>query len=168
MAQSGFQELFQIFDIFFLSLLLTDPWVPFCSLLTSMIHHFQPSVLSSAAQLPSIHPSINWPRPAGRSSTSHSETPWHHDTRVPECNCTSQAIHGIWSSSSDTTWHLDWDALQKVNGCLTLFKQMKALVEVMNTALFYRKAQLLELVLVKWVVCNWCICACLCLWLSVI
>lgn len=31
---------------------------------------------------------------------------------------------------------------------------MKALVEVMNTALFYRKAQLLELVLVKWVVCK--------------
>lgn len=31
---------------------------------------------------------------------------------------------------------------------------MKTLVEVMNTALFYRKAQLLELVLVKCIVCK--------------
>lgn len=31
---------------------------------------------------------------------------------------------------------------------------MKTLVEVMNTALFHRKAQLLELVLVKCIVCE--------------
>lgn len=37
---------------------------------------------------------------------------------------------------------------------MNVFKQIKTLVEVMNTALFYRKAQLLELVLVKCIVCE--------------
>lgn len=40
---------------------------------------------------------------------------------------------------------------------------MEALVEVMNTALFYREGQLLERVLVKWLVCT---CVHLCVTIS--
>lgn len=85
------------------------PLRPFCSLLTSVIHHFQPSVLSSAAQL-HHRQRDGFPLAAPPASARR------RDIMTPSrsVNGTSGAIVGVWSSSSDTTWHLDWDTLQKL------------------------------------------------------
>lgn len=114
----------------------------------------------------SSHPSTDHRQQHGfpaRSSTTLSEPPWHRDTQSQSAT----ALQKPWLASGAVPLK-PLRYVTNTKGCLSLFNQMKALVEVMNTALFYRKAQLLELVLVKWVVCK-CVHLCMsCAWLSVI